>query len=40
MPISDALKKNLSYHKTIWKSDIIVINEELAKQYDLVKSKC
>lgn len=37
MPISDALKKNLSYYHTIWKSEIIVINEEIAKKYNLVK---
>lgn len=37
MPILDALKKNLAYHNIIWKSDIIVINEKLAKEYGLVK---
>ena len=37
IPISDALKKNLSYHSTIWKSEIVVMNEEIAKKYELVK---
>lgn len=37
MPISEALKKNLSYHNTIWKSEIVVINEEIAKKHQLIK---
>lgn len=38
MPISDALKKSLSYHNTIWNSEIVVMNENIANKYDLVKS--
>lgn len=36
IPLSEAIKKKLIYHNRIWKSDIIVINEKLAKQYNLV----
>ncbi|WP_058953323.1 hypothetical protein [Clostridium tyrobutyricum] len=37
LPISDALKKKLSYHNTIWKSEVIVMNDKIANKYDLVK---
>lgn len=37
MPLSDALKESLSYHNTIWKSKVIVFNDELAKKYKLIK---
>lgn len=37
LPISDALKKKLSYHNTIWKSEVIVMNDKIAKKYNLVK---
>lgn len=38
LPISDALKKKLSYQNTIWKSEVIVMNDEIANKYNLVKS--
>ncbi|AJA48911.1 hypothetical protein CPAST_c28450 [Clostridium pasteurianum DSM 525 = ATCC 6013] len=38
LPISDALKRKLSYHNTIWKSEIIVMNDKIANKYNLVKS--
>ncbi|CAI3211301.1 hypothetical protein CNEO2_20093 [Clostridium neonatale] len=38
MPLSDALKEKLSYHNTIWKSQVVVMNDMLAKQYNLIKS--
>lgn len=34
--ISDKFIHSFKYHNRIWKSDIIVINEQLAKQYNLV----
>lgn len=37
MPLSDALKEKLSYHNTIWKSQVIVMNDVLAEQYNLIK---
>lgn len=37
LPISDALKKKLSYHNTIWKSEVIVMNDKIANRYNLVK---
>lgn len=37
MPLSDALKKNLAYHNTIWKSQVVVLNDEQAKEYGLIK---
>lgn len=37
LPISDSLKKKMSYHNVIWKSDIIVMNDDIAKDYNLVK---
>ncbi|AQS05036.1 hypothetical protein [Clostridium beijerinckii] len=37
VPILNALKRNLAYHNTIWKSDVIVVNEEIAKKYNLIK---
>ncbi|OFI07633.1 hypothetical protein CLOACE_02370 [Clostridium acetireducens DSM 10703] len=37
LPISDALKKKLSYQNTIWKSEVIVMNDEIANKYNLVK---
>ncbi|SFB08031.1 hypothetical protein [Clostridium frigidicarnis] len=37
MPLSDALKEKLSYHNTIWKSDVIVMNDKIAAEYNLVK---
>ncbi len=38
LPISDALKKKLSYQNTIWKSEVIVMNDKIANKYNLVKS--
>lgn len=38
LPISDALKKKLSYHNTIWKSEVIVMNDQIANRYNLVKT--
>ena len=37
-PISDALKRSLVSHIKIWNSNIIVINEDIAKRYGLVKA--
>lgn len=37
MPLSDALKESLAYHNTIWKSQVVVLNDELAKKYKLIK---
>lgn len=37
LPISDALKKKLSYQNIIWKSEVIVMNEKIANKYNLVK---
>jgi hypothetical protein len=38
LPISDALKKKLSYQNTIWRSEVIVMNDSIANRYDLVKN--
>lgn len=38
LPISDALKKKLSYQNIIWKSEVIVMNDSIANKYDLVKN--
>lgn len=38
LPISDALKRKLSYQNTIWKSEVIVMNDKVANKYNLVKS--
>lgn len=38
LPISDALKKKLSYQNTIWKSEVVVMNDKIANKYNLVKS--
>lgn len=38
LPVSDALKKKLSYQNTIWKSEVIVMNDKIANKYNLVKS--
>ena len=38
LPISDALKKKLSYQNIIWKSEIVVMNDDIANKYNLVKS--
>ncbi|SUY45499.1 Uncharacterised protein [Clostridium putrefaciens] len=38
LPISDALKKKLAYQNTIWKSEVIVMNDKIASNYNLVKS--
>lgn len=37
MPLSDALKESIAYHNTIWKSQVVVFNDELAKKYKLIK---
>lgn len=37
MPLSDALKDKLAYHSTIWKSKVVVLNDEMAKEYKLIK---
>lgn len=37
LPIWDALKKKLSYHNIIWKSEVIVMNDSIAEKYNLVK---
>lgn len=36
-PLSDALYRSLLYHNRIWKSSIILLNEQMAKEYQLVK---
>lgn len=36
-PLQDAFSKNLLYHRKIWGSHVVVMNEELAKDYRLVK---
>lgn len=38
LPISDALKKKISYQNIIWKSELIVMNDKIANKYNLVKS--
>lgn len=38
LPISDALKRYLSYQNTIWKSEVIVMNDKIANKYNLIKS--
>lgn len=38
LPISDALKRKLSYQNTIWKSEVVVMNDKVANKYNLVKS--
>lgn len=37
-PLNDALEKQLLYHQKIWKTSIILMNEDLAKEYRLVKA--
>lgn len=39
LPISDDLKKKLSYQNTIWKSEVIVMNDKIANKYNLVKEE-
>ncbi|WP_193768957.1 hypothetical protein [Metasolibacillus meyeri] len=36
-PLQDAFSKSLLYHRKIWGSHVIVMNEELARDYRLVK---
>lgn len=36
LPLQDELRKKLRYHYSIWKSTVIVMNEEIAKGYHLV----
>ena len=36
-PIKDALEANIFAHRQIWKSEVIVMNEKLAKKYNLVR---
>lgn len=36
-PLKDALERSLLYHNRIWKSNIILMNDELARAYNLVK---
>ncbi|MCM8712099.1 hypothetical protein M2651_13950 [Clostridium sp. SYSU_GA19001] len=38
LPISEALKRKLSYQNTIWKSEVVVMNDKFANKYNLVKS--
>ena len=35
-PLSEALKRQLIVHNTIWKSEVIVINEDMAREYKLI----
>lgn len=39
LPISDALNKKLSYQNTIWKSEVIVMNDTIAYKYNLIKAQ-
>lgn len=34
--ISDDLRKKLRYHDSIWRSTVIVMNDEIAKKYHLI----
>ncbi len=36
-PLKDAIYKNLLYHNKIWNCHVVLMNEELAKGYKLVK---
>lgn len=36
-PISEALYKNMKNHMKIWKSSVVLMNEELAQEYKIVK---
>lgn len=36
LPISEALKKKLSYQNIIWKSEVIVMNDNIANKYNLI----
>ena len=36
-PIKDALEANIFAHRQIWKSEVVVMNEKLAKKYHLVR---
>lgn len=36
-PLQDAFSKHLLYHRKIWGSHVVVMNEELARDYSLVK---
>ncbi|MGL4800117.1 MAG: hypothetical protein ACRCWY_12090 [Cellulosilyticaceae bacterium] len=36
LPLQEALHRKLHYHITIWKSDVILMNEEVAKERKLI----
>ena len=37
LPLKDALEKKILYHRKIWKSSVVLMNEELAKKHHLVR---
>lgn len=36
LPLQEELNSKLRYHKSIWKSRVIVMNDEIAKKYHLI----
>lgn len=38
LPLQEALHRKLQYHSTIWKSQVILMNEEVAKEKRLITS--
>lgn len=36
LPLQEELNRKLRYHRSIWKSRVIVLNEKIAKKYNLV----
>ena len=36
-PLKAALEKKIMFHRKIWKSDVILMNESIAQEYKLVK---
>ncbi len=36
-PLSDEIKLKLKYHNSIWKSDVVLLNEKMAMQRGIVK---
>ncbi len=39
-PLKDALEKKILAHRRIWKSEVVLMNETIAKKYKIVKECC
>lgn len=39
LPLQEELNRKMRYHKSIWKSSVIVMNDTIAKEYHLIVEK-